>query len=137
MSLVLDFWFWVWKVIYVHCTKVNLSKENYLSHSLTLFLPAKGGISPYMSVMWPSPVGIGLKKEVASVEHRLLQNGFWQIIGHKLSKFKIFFMASDFDRTWLKCSQNLLFSVSQFQPFSGSKNFVYPKIKHHNRSQVT
>ena len=27
---------------------------------LTLFLPAKGGISPYMSVTWPSPVGIGL-----------------------------------------------------------------------------
>ena len=27
---------------------------------LTLFLPALGGISPYMSVTWPSPVGIGL-----------------------------------------------------------------------------
>ena len=27
---------------------------------LTLFLPAMGGISPYMSVTWPSPVGIGL-----------------------------------------------------------------------------
>ena len=28
---------------------------------LTLFLPAKGGISPYMSFTWPSPVSIGLR----------------------------------------------------------------------------
>ena len=28
---------------------------------LTLFLPAMGGISPYMNVTWPSPVGIGLR----------------------------------------------------------------------------
>ena len=27
---------------------------------LTLFLPAKGRISPYMSITWPSLVGIGL-----------------------------------------------------------------------------
>ena len=27
---------------------------------LTLFLPDMGGISPYISVAWPSPVGIGL-----------------------------------------------------------------------------
>ena len=29
---------------------------------LTLFLPAMGGISPYMSVMWPSLVRIGLNQ---------------------------------------------------------------------------
>ena len=29
---------------------------------LTLFLPAKGGISPYMSITWQSPVGIGLRE---------------------------------------------------------------------------
>ena len=28
---------------------------------LTLFLPVKSRISPYMTVTWPSPVGIGLK----------------------------------------------------------------------------
>jgi hypothetical protein len=30
---------------------------------LTLFLPALGGISPYMSIMWQQPVGIGLSKQ--------------------------------------------------------------------------
>ena len=30
---------------------------------LTLFLSAMGGISPYMSVTWPSPVGIGLNRK--------------------------------------------------------------------------
>ena len=29
-------------------------------YNLTLFLPPMGGISPYMSITWPSPVGIGL-----------------------------------------------------------------------------
>ena len=29
---------------------------------LTLFLPAKGRISPYMSIKWPSPIRIGLKR---------------------------------------------------------------------------
>ena len=29
---------------------------------LTLFLPAMGGISPYMSSTWPSAVGIGLSQ---------------------------------------------------------------------------
>ena len=31
--------------------------------SLTLFLPGEGRISPYMSVTWPSRLGIGLKKQ--------------------------------------------------------------------------
>ena len=34
--------------------------------SLTLFLPAMGGISPYMSVTWPSLVGIGLSYKDAN-----------------------------------------------------------------------
>ena len=32
---------------------------------LTLFLQAMGGISPYMNVTWPSPVGIGLSSFLA------------------------------------------------------------------------
>ena len=39
------------------------SSTHSLEHAmrlLTLFQPAKDGISPYMSVTWPSPVGIGL-----------------------------------------------------------------------------
>ena len=35
-------------------------KAKTLGNGLTLFLLAKGGINPYMSVTWPSPVGIGL-----------------------------------------------------------------------------
>ena len=31
-----------------------------MKNHLTLFLPAKGRISPYMRVTWPSPLGIGL-----------------------------------------------------------------------------
>ena len=34
------------------------------SSRLTLFLPGKGGISPYMSVTWPSLVRIGLSFDI-------------------------------------------------------------------------
>ena len=37
-------------------------RDTKLVNPLTLFLPTKGGISPYISVTWPSPVGIGLNK---------------------------------------------------------------------------
>ena len=37
------------------------TKWKIIFNCLTLFLPAKGGISPYMSVTWPSLVGIGLR----------------------------------------------------------------------------
>ena len=49
-----------------HCRDVLgrvLGRKNKVQNqSLTLFLPAMGGISPYMSVTWPSPVGIGLSQ---------------------------------------------------------------------------
>ena len=47
-------WFsFFWRMI---CTRK--SREN--TSALTLFLPAMGGISPYMSVTWQQPVEIGL-----------------------------------------------------------------------------
>ena len=46
------------KILYIAST---LKAQKWKKMALTLFLPAKGGISPYMSVTWPSPVGIGLK----------------------------------------------------------------------------
>ena len=39
---------------------------------LTLFLPAKGGISPYMSIKWPSLVGIGLNVFTGTIKYKIL-----------------------------------------------------------------
>ena len=61
----------------------------YLIWYLTLFLPAKGGISPYMSVTWPSLVGIGLNTlwlwnvvDTSNVQglRRLQNQGFWKFL---------------------------------------------------------
>ena len=38
----------------------SYSNIKAIQEHLTLFLPAMGEISPYMSVTWPSPVEIGL-----------------------------------------------------------------------------
>ena len=47
------------------CHFLKVTKiQNVFSSSLylTLFRPGKGGISPYMSVTWPSRLGIGLRE---------------------------------------------------------------------------
>ena len=46
-----------WKFSHFRAPKSKLSSVCLF---LTLFLPTKDGISPYMSVTWPSLVGIGL-----------------------------------------------------------------------------
>ena len=51
----------------------HMKPFNILKRYLTLFLPAKGGISPYMSVMWPSPVGIGLTCKCVENSHSTLE----------------------------------------------------------------
>jgi hypothetical protein len=48
--------FWKWKRI----LKLSKLKKTDIS-VLTLFLPALGRITLYMSVTWQYPVGIGLK----------------------------------------------------------------------------
>ena len=59
---------------------------------LTLFLPAKGGISPYMSVTWPSLVEIGLKGEsLMPVEQNIISKNntkiLWNILVLKQGNF--------------------------------------------------
>ena len=51
------------KLIYVPCAQEPSVKttKTQIDFPLTLFLPAMGGISPYMSVTWQQQVGIGLK----------------------------------------------------------------------------
>ena len=50
---------------------------------LTLFLPGEGGISPYMSVTWPSRLGIGLKHPWKSSRYRafISINKFYSVLG--------------------------------------------------------
>ena len=44
---------------------------------LTLFLPAMGRISPYISVTWQQPVGIGLTQKEANISSNLGQDYFY------------------------------------------------------------
>ena len=83
----------------------------------TLFLPAMGGISPYMSVTWPSPVGIGLS------QWKFNQTSMMMHFSNPC-KFKYQLQLADFKKWWLsinsalniqaRFSQKLWFSPIQF-----------------------
>ena len=70
------------ELIFRHLVKVCLS-----SMLNPIFLPAMGGISPYMSVRWQQPVEIGLKMLIYTYLSRLTRTGYLE--NHIKSKINI------------------------------------------------
>ena len=92
------------KDTFYHCDSISSDKARGMS--LTLFLPALGGISPYMSITWQQLVGIRLNLIIiSSLDLK------WKAFKAKKALLTPFFGSSFQVKSFQQSVQQLLFDI--------------------------